>query len=1054
MFFFGQGTQGAEQRIYPYPLFDNLTHQKADKDYRLVYLENDYVKVAISPELGGRLFSGIDKTNGYEFIYRQSVIKPALIGMTGAWISGGVEWNIPHHHRASTFSPVQYTIEEHPDGAKTVWVGELEIRHRTRWAVGYTLYPGSSVVDCEVRIGNRMPIENTMLCFANIAVHINEDYQVIFPPHTQWSTSHSKRKFNAWPMVNGKDVSWYKNNLRGHSWFAVNDQDDFVAGFDHGRNAGLLTIANRHLVPGKKFFTWGMNNMWDDILTDEDGPYLEIMVGAYSDNQPDYSWLQPFEQRAVTMSLVPFRGISGVKNSTRQAAVNLEVKDGAIQYGFYTSTAFANALVRLHLGDQVLSENITTIDPAHPFTNEVPLPAGADEHSLRAVLSVGGKELVAYTPVQLDPIPMPEEYDEPNSPEDIGNIEELFLTGQRIYQFHHPKLDADPYWKEVLRRDPGHTGANTGLGLLAFQRARYEDAEKYFTTAVQRLTRHHTASKNVEPIYYLGLSQKTQGRLKEAYSTLYKATWKQEWKAPAYFALAEIASIRGDYEEALDLLNQSLDANTSNVRAYVLKSAILRQLGRSETAGKVISKAMEKCDPLDAQLMAEAWLMNKTAPAADRLIGAFQKHPVNAEEVAAGYMNAGLWRDGQAVLNKLIEESDEWTVSPLIYYYLAYFAEQVGEAPQALYAQARQQPMDYVFPFQHEMIPVLRRAIEANPTDPRAPYYLGNLLYDWQPEKATELWELSAKLDPTVPIAWRNLAVAYAHQNDPDGKRRAIIALEKAVDRPNPHPTHLAELDALYRGTGVSLEKRLALIEQNSNIVRRKDEALGNWVRLETLMGREDRAISLMGNRTFSIWEGGGAFSAGEAWADAHLVKAMKALKSKDLQSAKSALERGLNPPKALHARNHGKHESQMKFRLGCLYEKLGKLDQAENCWKEILSSKPPQSGVNQGIIQAWLYWRTLARKKLDPVFDIREFMTMLTDMSGNLTVSEMGQADYQFIRINTLTALEEEAYPHYLAGLGYLALDQPEQAYAAFGKAMQISPDFMSAKIALIPHD
>ena len=129
MFFFGRGTQGAEQRIYPYPLYDNLTNKKSNQTYKLLYLENEYVKIGVMPELGGRLFSAIDKTNNYDFIYRQHVIKPALIGLTGAWISGGVEWNIPHHHRASTFIPVQSSVEEGPDGSKTIWVGEIGRAH-------------------------------------------------------------------------------------------------------------------------------------------------------------------------------------------------------------------------------------------------------------------------------------------------------------------------------------------------------------------------------------------------------------------------------------------------------------------------------------------------------------------------------------------------------------------------------------------------------------------------------------------------------------------------------------------------------------------------------------------------------------------------------------------------------------------------------------------------------------------------------------------------------------------------------------------------------------
>ena len=306
IFYSGRAYQGAEGRVYPYALHDTLTGRRVDIDYTMVYLENEYLRVGIAPELGGRIFSGLDKTNDYDFIYRQSVIKPALIGMIGAWISGGVEWNIPHHHRATSMLPVQYRIDENPDGSATVWVGELELRHRMRWTVGYTLYPGRSYVECSVRIVNRMPELNSMLAFANIAVHATDDYQVIFPPTTQYVTQHAKREFTTWPVATtryggydfseGVDVSWYRNHEASMSMFAWNDDDDFLAGYDHGVGAGTMAVANHYIVPGKKFWTWGTGpegRMWEQILTDEDGPYLELMVGAYSDNQPDYSWLQP-----------------------------------------------------------------------------------------------------------------------------------------------------------------------------------------------------------------------------------------------------------------------------------------------------------------------------------------------------------------------------------------------------------------------------------------------------------------------------------------------------------------------------------------------------------------------------------------------------------------------------------------------------------------------------------------------------------------------------------------------------------------------------------------
>jgi len=245
MFYFGRGSQGAAGRVYPYPLYDALTNIKSNKAYRIVYLENEYVRIGILPEIGGRLFEAVDKSNGYNFIYRQHVIKPALIGLIGAWISGGIEWNIPHHHRATTFLPVQYRVEANPDGSRTVWVGELEVRHRMRWAVGYTLHPDKSYLEADVRIVNRTSVANTMLCFANVAVHVNENYQVIYPPGTRYVTFHGKREFTTWPIATtryagadftrGVDVSWYSNHVAANSMFAWNYQDDFFAGYDHGR---------------------------------------------------------------------------------------------------------------------------------------------------------------------------------------------------------------------------------------------------------------------------------------------------------------------------------------------------------------------------------------------------------------------------------------------------------------------------------------------------------------------------------------------------------------------------------------------------------------------------------------------------------------------------------------------------------------------------------------------------------------------------------------------------------------------------------------------------
>jgi tetratricopeptide (TPR) repeat protein len=1071
MFYFGRESQGAEGRIYPYPLYDNLTNQRGEKSYHLVYLENEYVKIAIAPEIGGRLLLALDKTDNYDFIYHQHVIKPALIGLIGAWISGGIEWNIPHHHRATTFLPVQWRTEESADGSKTIWVGELEIRHRMSWAVGYTLHPGSSVLTCSVRILNRTPLAHTMLCFANVAVSANENYQIIFPPGTQWVTYHGKREFASWPVAHsryagadfssGVDVSWWKNHITANSMFAWDYQDDFFGGYDHGRNAGIVSVADHHVVPGKKFWTWGSGprgRMWDDILTDTDGPYIELMTGAYSDNQPDYSWLQPFETRAFEMNWYPLRGIDGIKNANLDAAVNLVMTNGRARVGFYAPVSHEQALARVVAGTKAISEERIFISPAHPYTKEVQLPAGVSEFDVRASLSADGRELVAYAPVKLVPQPQPEPVSNIPAPEEIQNNEELFLAGQRIDQFHDPRRDGEPYWRELLRRDPGDTAAHTSLGILDLERARFADAEQHFRQALGRLTARYTSPKDSEPQYYLGLALMAQGKTDDAFDAFYKATWSQQWKAPAYFSLAQIACFRSNFSAALEFANRSLDANALNVRAYGLKIAMLRHLGRDAEVRDVLATGLRKTNPLDQGLLAEKWLLARDKTCARELFGTLNEFPAAAQEVAAEFMNAGLWDDGLEILEQSVAAvPDKSKASPLVYYYLGHFAEKLGDASKAAQFRrtAAQQPPDFAFPFQWEMVAVLRRAMEANPQDARAPYYLGNLLFDWQPDEAVALWQKSVALDPNLSIAWRNLAQAVAHKSDDASRAKAIGYLEKAVAQSDALPTQFAELDALYAAAGTPVEKRLALLKQNRNIVVQKDEGRARLISLELISGEVNRAIALLKSRTFNVWEGATAYNTGELWAQAHLARGLKQYAEKNYNGALGDFLLAPKFPPNLRANEQAvsSHQSELSYWSGCAYEMLGDMTQARKAWSQATNSPaerrgPGRRGGNPLANRASSYFQALALRKLgqndraDATF--RDLLAAGEAALSQADERAEGQAgDTTPPRVRTATA-------NYIAGLGHAGLGETEKARANFDAALISMPDHFGARIAL----
>jgi len=558
------------------------------------------------------------------------------------------------------------------------------------------------------------------------------------------------------------------------------------------------------------------------------------------------------------------------------------VSNGAAKVGFYTTSAHAAAQVRLQAGDKTLLQETVAINPGKPYVKQVAVPAGIDEHDIVASISDQGRELVSYRPIRLTPLPMPKTVTAPAPPQEIKTNEELYLVGLRAQQFHDPSIDPLPYWEEALRRDPGDARVNTALGITDFTKARYAEAEKHLRTALDRLTDRYTDPKDGEAIYYLGATLKAAGKPDEAYPYFYKATWSQAWKAAGYYSLAEIATSRGDMAAALDLVDRSIDADALNIRAQNLKAAVLRHLGRPKEAIAVLAAA-HKVDPLDVRSMAEAWLASKSAEAARTLATTMKLHPATFQETAAEYLNAGLWQDGTDVLLEMNGAGvDPAKVHPMAWYYLGYFAGKLGQAEKAAAYDrlAMDAPPDYVFPFQNEAIEVLRAAMKVNPRDARAPYYLGNVLYDWQPEEATKMWEASTALDPSFAIVHRNLATAYAHQKPQGDLSRAIAEMEKAVAAERKYPLHFAELDELYEQAGTPLEKRLPWFDRNAAVVAQRDDAQNRAVALKVATGSYDDAIRMMTGRQFAVAEGAN-LNVSEHWTDAHILRAQKNIPAK-----------------------------------------------------------------------------------------------------------------------------------------------------------------------------
>jgi tetratricopeptide (TPR) repeat protein len=1063
MFYGARAYQGAKGTIYPYLLLDKLTDIREDKTYHAVYLENQYIKLCVLPEIGGRILSAEDKTNHYDFFYHQHVIKPALIGMLGAWISGGVEWNIPHHHRATTFMPVDHTLQENPDGSKTIWVGEIELRHRMKWVLGLTLYPGKSYIEATVKLFNRTPLVHSFLYFANVAVHANENYQVIFPPSTEYATYHGKTQFSRWPIstgifndvdyTRGVDASWWKNHPSPTSWFCWNCEEDFFGGYDHGKQAGVIHVADHHIVPGKKLWEFANGSegrMWDKILTETDGPYIELMAGAYSDNQPDYSWIQPYEVKTWKQYWYPMRQIGSVKNANLDAAVNLEVdSERNAKIGLNTTAEFADAKVELRAGKQVLLERKILISPDRPFSALVPLPPGVSEGDLKVSLyDAGDRELISYSPRKPKGEPMPEPVKPPLAPKDIKTVEELYLTGLRLEQFYNPALDPYPYYEEALRRDPGDVRVNTALGILYCRRGMFKEAEDKFNVALRRLTKDYTRPKDGEAFYYLGVALQSQGKYDAAYDAFYKATWSEAWQAAAYYALAQLASHKADYAKALEHADRALSANTLNTKALNLKAAALRRMGRSAEAAQVAAAALS-IDPLDFLAGNELYLARSAAGAtaeAREALGAVRAKMRGAPqaylETALDYGNWGLWDEAIGVLARFDDASeDKSATSPMVYYHLGYFHEQKGNGPESsrFYRLGGKMRADYCFPFRLESAAVLQRAIVQNPQDAHAYYYLGNLLYDRQPEAAVRAWEKSRALDDTLATVHRNLALAYAQveKNLP----QAMASLEQALARDKSDPRLYLELDQLQEQAGTPPQKRLARLESNQEVVLQRDDGAQQEIILYVELEQYDKALDLLRRRHFHVWEGGGDIH--DVYINALLLRGQQQFKHQRYREALKDFEAALEYPENLEVGRpeHSVRDAEIYYHLGSAEEALGDAAKARALYAQAVARKVEAPEIR--------YFQGLALGKLGEAAQAASVFAELVK-SGKQELEATSDMDYFAKFGERRSEAARTAHAHYLMGLGYLGQGNRPEAKAEFEKVIERNVNHLGARTQL----
>jgi len=1011
--------------IYPYPMKENVANVRGEKTWRAIVVENPYLRITLLPELGGRLLSAIDKTTGKEVFYRNHVVKYARIGIRGAWISGGIEWNFPNGHTVTTVSPVDHAIRRNNDGSITVIVSDIERVSRMKWSVALTLFPDKSYFETEIRLCNYTALPNRFWFWANSAAPESKGLQFI----TTATKVMTLTDVWSFPEHGGVDVSWDKNHLASQDMFSLNMGEDFAGWYNYDLDCGMIHFADRYKCRGRKFYTWGNSDdglIWTDLLTDTDGPYSEMQSGRLI-TQRVWEIMEPHTVETWKEYWYPVKKMGSPVHANREAALNLrslhERGEEAVLIAINVNSNYPNAKVLLKAGEDTIFEQVVNLSPKDPFSAKVPIPRERymSEAVALIVHDMNGEQIVSYTKGVEPEVEKEIKGEIWIRPKEGETAEELYLAGLSYEKIGEANRATELY-RKALKKDPAFSPANCAIGILHLRRGEYDSAQKAFEAALDRDINCDKAR------YYLGLVLKEKEQYKMSEEEFWMLERSKTYGSLATYFLGGLSLLKRDYGKAAELFEQSASANPENLKCLNFLAISLRKQGKFEDANNLLLNVLKK-DPTNFMAQCERYFLEQERGGdadaeKDKLLKLLRNEVQSYLEMATDYGEFGLYKESIQVLSLYLTEgnADPQNVYPLVHYYLGYNYEKSGGAGEAInhYTIGSQASNEFVFPHRLETIKVLNQALKHNPKDARALYYLGNLFCAKdRPKEAIKLWEESAKLEGDFSVVHRNLGLAYWKVDN--NLELAMKEYERALEcDPNDYKLYY-ELDQLYASAWQN-DKRRYLIENVPPQLAKHDMIAERIACFYTDIGEFDKALQILKETVFFPWEF--YTESRRLYVDANIGKGVKLINEGKYQEAIQSFQEVMKYPRNLGmGESVNKRNAEAFYFIGLTHEAMGDFQQAISYWSRAASEKHAD----------WTdlrYYEALALQKLGKS---REAETIL---NGLITFAQ-----------EELDGGRAAASNHYLLGLGYKGKGDLESAKREFKKALEIDPTCRRAR-------
>ncbi|HEX6496464.1 MAG TPA: DUF5107 domain-containing protein [Acidobacteriaceae bacterium] len=1022
--------------VYPYPMLDDLSDQRVAKTYRAIYLENQYLKITILPELGGHVYSVYDKLKRREMLYRNQVIKYGLVGPRGAWIAGGMEFSFPFAHTTDTVSTVESALHQNPDGSATALVGAVDWVSQMYWQIAITLRPDTARLEEGVTLFNATPLNHLYLFWTNTAVPASDDLQYIYPMRETISDD-PFAIVQSWPVWEGVDQSWYKNDPSAMAIFARDVHRDFFGVYYHQSNYGVVHVSDFRQDPGKKVWSWGTSRagrIWDTILSDEDGPYNEIQSGRFA-TQGYREFMESHRVEQWTEYWYPVSGLDGgFVEATGDVALNVNFAgagpSGEVKLSLSPVANIRNTSVTVSLGSNLLRTipNVQ-LEPSHPAIHTIPVPdidrARKELHV--KIQSARGDVLLEWSaaaPVDGNPDLVSSAGKPEQTPIAVSSqtpIEQLYLQGV----FLQKRGDTDAarkMYQQVLQRDPGYIPALLQQAFFGYRAADFASAEHLIELASQR--------ENENPIvaYAAGLIYRAEGRLSLARNAFWNAIHYGTASAPglslapAYVELGEIAIRQADYAKAVDILQQAVDRNPADAFALADLAVAQRLHGNVQAAAVSSAKALQQM-PLLPYALAEHWLDTaaSTSAADHAWAQTIASDPQNYLAIAAWYHDLGAWQSSDAVLQVAIDNQPAQSLSPTVYYYLASNSRQRGDSQHAVEfaAKASSLPIAQVFPNSLTDAAVLKEAVDQNPRDAHAKYALGNFLFAHSRyDEAASLWSAALQQNFEDPVLLRNLGVYQWHiKND---LTNAASYYTRAIALSPKDYRLYTDLDEIYEEAG-NATARAKLFQGTPPDVLDRDTVRARHALYFIEQFQPDQALALFAGHRFKPWEGGVAIHT--MFVRANIQKGRKALGEHQPEQAAEDFKEAMKYPEDLGTGQPAQPElSEQFYWLGVALAAQSKTAEATKAWETAThsSGKPD-------------VFAALAHRKLGQDARAQQLFQQCMDAASRRDAT---------------------ADDFYVAGLAQRAQGDKNRAQDDFRHALMLDPLYWQARVAMAELD